>query len=259
MQNYNVQTAIISSASKFPCATFTVAFSLLLFVFIQQPALALTDAPTQQIKETVDKILVILKSNQEAEWTVTRQKISEILQKRFDYARQSRLVLHNHWKELNNEEQNTFISLFSELQKYVYLDKLKQYSDEKVEFTKQKIKNNKALVFSSIANSTENINIVYRLYKKQDQWLVYDVIIDGISLIKNYRKQFSAIIDDESFSGLITKLEKKINTIIEQEKGNKSKTGKYQSYNITILVHSDDDRHGLFSLFKDHQHVAMVL
>ena len=57
------------------------------------------------------------------------------------------------------------------------------------------------------------------MYKKQDQWLVYDVIIDGISLIKNYRKQFSAILDKENFSGLMAKLEEKINTIIEQEKG----------------------------------------
>ena len=129
--------------------------------------------------------------------------------------------MHTHWKEINSEEQNKFISLFSQLQKFVYLDKLKQYSDEKVEFTKQSIKNNKALVFSSIANSTENINIVYRMYKKQDQWFVYDVIIDGISLIKNYRKQFSAIIEEEKFSGLIAKLEEKIDTIIEQEKGNK--------------------------------------
>jgi len=221
MQNYNVQTAIISSASKFPYAKFAVALSLLLFVFVQQPALALTDDPTQQIKESVDKILTILKSNQEAEWTETRQKISETIQERFDYKEQSRLVLHNHWKELNSEEQNTFTSLFSQLQKFVYLDKLKQYSDEKVEFTKQSIKNNKALVFSSIANNTGNINIVYRMYKKQDQWFVYDVIIDGISLVKNYRKQFSAIIEEKKFSGLIAKLEEKIDTIIEQEKGKK--------------------------------------
>lgn len=220
MQKHSVKTINILSTYKPPFFKLFIAFSFLISVLIQNSALALNDDPTQYIKETVDKIVVILKSNQEEEWTLKRQKISEIIQERFDYEQQSKLVLHNKWQELSREEQKEFVSLFSELQKYVYLDKLKQYSDEKVEFTKQNIKNNKALVFSSIESDTDKINIVYRMYRKQDQWFVYDVIIDGISLVKNYRKQFSAIVDEEKFSGLIIKLEEKIDTIAAQEKEN---------------------------------------
>ncbi|MBW1791086.1 MAG: ABC transporter substrate-binding protein [Deltaproteobacteria bacterium] len=165
------------------------------------------------IEETVEKILSILKSNEETEWIKTRQKISEIIQNRFDFQEQSRLVLASHWGKINTEEKEQFISLFSTLQEHVYLNRLEDYSDEKVHFTKQIIKKNKAAVFSAIIQDTEELPIVYRMKRKQDQWFVYDVIIDGVSLVKNYRKQFSAIIEKEKFSGLIEKMEEKIEKI----------------------------------------------
>lgn len=217
MQNYYAQTTKKSSTTKFLLSKFAIVFSLLLFFFFQEAVLALAEDPMGPIEETVEEILLILKSNKETKWIKTRQKISEIIQRRFDFQEQSRLVLANHWKKINTEEKRQFISLFSKLQEHVYLNRLKDYSDEKVHFTKQIIKKNKAVVFSAIIKNTEEIPMVYRMKKKQDKWLVYDVIIDGVSLVKNYRKQFSAIIEKEKFSGLIEKMEEKIEKITTEE------------------------------------------
>jgi phospholipid transport system substrate-binding protein len=210
---------------KFLSLKFTIVFSLLLFFFFQEAVLASVDGPIRPMKETVEEILFILKSDKETEWNKTRQQISKIIQKRFDFQEQSRLVLTNHWKKINTEEKEQFISLFSKLQEHVYLNRLKDYSDEKIHFTKQIVKEEKAAVFSVIINDTEEIPIVYRMKKKQDKWFVYDVIIDGVSLVKNYRKQFSAIIEKEKFSGLIEKMEEKIEKItVEEEKRDAEKS-----------------------------------
>jgi len=223
MQNYHTQTAKKSSTTKFLFPECAIVFFLLLFFFFQE-APALDEDPMGPIEGTVEEILFILRSNEETEWIKTRQKISEIIQNRFDFQEQSRLVLASHWGKINTEEKEKFISLFSKLQEHVYLNRLKDYSDEKVHFTKQIIKKDKAAVFSAIIKDTEEIPIVYRMKKKQDQWFVYDVIIDGVSLVKNYRKQFSAIIEKEKFSGLIEKMEEKIEKIkAEDERRNAEK------------------------------------
>ena len=217
MQNNYTQTAKKSSTTKFLFPGCAIVFSFLFFFFFQEAALALAEDPMGPIEETVEEILFILRSNEETEWIKTRQKISEIIQRRFDFQEQSRLVLASHWGKINTEEKGQFVSLFSKLQEHVYLNRLKDYSDEKVHFTKQIIKKDKAAVFSAIIKDTEEIPIVYRMKKKQDQWFVYDVIIDGVSLVKNYRKQFSAIIEKEKFSGLIEKMEEKIEKIMAED------------------------------------------
>ena len=223
MLNYYTQTTKKSLTAKFLFPLSAIIFSLLFF-FCFQNAHASTENPMGPIEETVEKILSILKSNEETEWIKTRQKISEIIQNRFDFQEQSRLVLASHWGKINTEEKEQFISLFSTLQEHVYLNRLEDYSDEKVHFTKQIIKKDKAAVFSAIIQDTEELPIVYRMKKKQDQWFVYDVIIDGVSLVKNYRKQFSAIIEKEKFSGLIEKMEEKIEKIkAEDERRNAEK------------------------------------
>lgn len=222
MQPYYVQTKNKSSCTEFLLLKFVIIFTLLLFSFFHQTALASEEEPLQPLEETVEKILFILRSNENSDWAKTRQKIYAIIQTRFDFQEQSRLVLASHWKERSTEEKEQFISLFSKHQEHVYLNRLKGYSGEKVQFTKQIIKKEKAAVFSAIIKNTEEIPIVYRVKKKQGKWLVYDMIIDGVSLVKNYRKQFSVIIEKEKFSGLIRKMEEKIAKITAEEESNKA-------------------------------------
>ncbi|MBC8317476.1 MAG: ABC transporter substrate-binding protein [Desulfobulbaceae bacterium] len=206
-----------SSATRLRWPLFTLISSLLFLFFLQETVMASDEDAMQPIEASVEEILFVLNSNKETEWNKTRQKISIIIQKRFDFQEQSRLVLASHWEEITTEEKTQFISLFSTLQEHVYLNRLRDYSDEKVHFTKQIIKEDKAVVFSAIVKDTEEIPIVYRMKKKQNQWFVYDVIIDGVSLVKNYRKQFSSILEKEKFPGLIEKMEEKIEQITAAE------------------------------------------
>jgi phospholipid transport system substrate-binding protein len=196
--------------------------TLFLLVFSYENSVASEENPMQPIQETVEKILDILRSNTESEWVVTRGKISAIIQNRFDFQEQSRLVLANAWAERSAEEKEHFISLFSTLQEHVYLNRLRDYSGETVQFTKQVTKKGKALVFSAIIKDQEEIPIVYRMKKKEGTWLVYDVIIDGVSLVKNYRKQFASILEKESYTDLISQMEEKVKKVTADEENTKA-------------------------------------
>ncbi len=221
MRIYNIHKASQSETKKNHLANLTMVFSLLLLFSFLQTGPALAEDPMEPIEKTVDEILVILQSDREVEWPKKRQRISKIIQKRFDFQEQSRLVLASHWEKITPEEKEQFISLFSDLQEYGFLNRLKNYSDEKVTFTKQLTKGNKAVVYSTIITATEEIPIIYRMKNNQDSWFVYDVIIDGVSIVKNYRQQFSVIMEKEKFPGLIAKMEEKIEQIKTEEKGDK--------------------------------------
>lgn len=198
-----------------PCA---IAFSLLFFLFFMEGAAASEKDPMQPLQKTVEEILLILNSKEETEWTKTREKISVIIRQRFDFQEQSRLVLAREWEKRSAPEKEQFIFLFSKLQEHVYLNRLKDYSGEQVHFNNHIIKDDKAVVFSIIIKDMAETPIVYRMKKKQQKWLVYDVIIDGVSLVKNYRKQFSVIIKNEQYSGLIRQMEEKIEKITVEDK-----------------------------------------
>lgn len=218
MQCTDVHTKNNVSWSRLNLFTIPVMLiSLLLFPTPPETACSMEEEPMPLIQKTVEDILVILRSKQDSEWGKTRQKISAIIQTRFDFQEQSRLVLTGSWEERSPEEKDRFISLFSALQEHVYLNRLKDYSGEEVRFTKQMTKEDKALVFSAIVKDPEEIPIIYRMRKHEEKWLVYDVIIDGVSLVKNYQKQFASILEKETFSGLIRDMEEKIAKITAEE------------------------------------------
>lgn len=203
--------------SNFFLLLFAVTSAFLVILFFMQGAAASEKDPVQPLQKTVEEILAILNADEEEEWLTTREKISVVIRQRFDFQEQSRLVLAREWPKRSAEEKEQFIALFSKLQEHVYLNRLKSYSGEQVQFTRHSIKNGKATVFSVIVKDMAETPIVYRLKKKQQKWLVYDVIIDGVSLVKNYRKQFSVIIRKEHYAGLIRQMEEKIAKISAED------------------------------------------
>lgn len=219
MENYNAYTIKNSAGAKKLFPVFGKVFLLILFFLFLKADLAIAENPMGPIEETVEEILVILKADNKSKWAEKRRGISKIIKNRFDFQEQSRLVLARHWGNLSEVEKRQFISLFSKLQEYVFLNRLQGFSDEEVLFINQKIKGNKAVVLSAVVKETEKIPIVYRMKKNQDNWYVYDVVIDGVSLVKNYRQQFSAIIEREKFAGLIVKMEEQIKRIVAAEEG----------------------------------------
>ena len=135
------------------------------------------------------------------------------IDKIFDFKELSRRTLGKQWKKMSAEQQTEFVQLFRELLQGVYADRLLAYSDQKVLFDKEIIlKKGRAEVQSYLQTSDgKKIPLFYRLTDKSGSWKVYDVIIEGVSMVKNYRTQFRNIIAKESPEKLLEVLRKKVN------------------------------------------------
>ncbi len=136
--------------------------------------------------------------------------LKDIVYPAFDFKKMSRLSLGNHWKKGTKEEQKKFVTLFSELLGENYIDTVIDGIDKyEVTFEKERVRGKKAIVKTLIIQD-DNITVDYRLYNKKGKWQVYDVIIENIGLVSNYRNEFAGIIRKESFAGLIKQTQEKI-------------------------------------------------
>lgn len=154
--------------------------------------------PMETAETEVKKILAVLGDQaltDEVGTTAKKEKLRAIFDDIFEYVVLSKLTLGRNWKKLDTEQQNEFVKLYRKLLDSVYMERLLAYKDEKVVFTKERmISEKRAEVFSNIVTSNKKIPINYRLTLKKNQWKVYDVIIEGVSLVKNYRSQFNSIL-----------------------------------------------------------------
>lgn len=168
--------------------------------------------PTGAVKETVDQVFVVLRDQalkdpgREME---RRAKLEEIIGRRFDYAEMAKRTLASQWKGLSPEQQQEFVTLFQQFLANSYVGNVDGYSGEEVEYLKEREKGEFAEVQTKVVSPKVQIPLDYRLLQKNGEWRVYDVVIDGVSLMKNYRGQFSRIINTSSFEALLEKLRSK--------------------------------------------------
>lgn len=168
--------------------------------------------PTGAVKETVDQVFVVLRDptlKDPAKETERRAKLEEIIGQRFDYAEMAKRTLAAKWKELSSEQQKEFVILFQQFLANSYVGNVDGYSGEQVEYLKEREKGKFAEVQTKVVSPKVQIPLDYRLLKKNGEWWVYDVVIDGVSLMRNYRGQFSRIINSSSFEALLDKLRSK--------------------------------------------------
>lgn len=173
----------------------------------------LASGPQEQIKGTTDKVLSLLTDpNLKGPGKVKerREQILKIVDERFDWEEMARRALARHWKERSTEEKKDFISLFRELLERVYADKVEGYSWNKITYEEERIEGNYALVKMKIFTAKEQIiQVEYRVWKKGDIWLVYDFMVEGVSLVNNYRTQFNEIMTRHSYTELVKRLKAK--------------------------------------------------
>ncbi len=192
--------------------SYTMVSSLLVISLMWLPVVWAASSPTEAVKETIDQVLSMLGDQdlkapgREAE---RRKKLEVIIGKRFDYEEMAKRTLAATWKKLSAEKQEEFVSLFQQFLSQSYAGNIDGYSGEQVEYLKERLKGDFAEVQTKVVSSKVQIPLDYRLLKKNERWGVYDVIIDGVSLTKNYRGQFSRIIKSSSFEGLLEKLRSK--------------------------------------------------
>ena len=164
-----------------------------------------------QVRNTVDSILDILNEENvfEEKWPEKKEEIVALIKERFDFRELSMRALGKHWKKRSLEEKDEFITLFQKVLQNTYIDRLKCYSNEKIVFYKQVVKGKKALVYCAFLRKGGEIPMKYRAKKINDSWLIYDIVIEGVSLVSNYRKQFAQIIKKNQYDGLIAKMKEK--------------------------------------------------
>ena len=170
--------------------------------------------PENKIRQTTDKILSIVAdpalkgpSNGEERKKLIRKAVDE----QFDWAEMARRSLGRHWAERNEMEKKEFIPLFAELVERTYLKKVEGYSGEKVRYEGEAIEGDNATVkVKIVTQKNKDIPVEYRLKKDEKGWLVYDVLIEGVSLVNNYRTQFNSIITQSSYENLMKVLKAKV-------------------------------------------------
>ena len=187
--------------------------NLLLLILIALPLNLYAGPPTDAVKGEVDKILGKLR-DPAFESKSREEKIAgirEIINQIFDWNELSKRTLGRNWKKFNDAQKKEFTDLFSDLLEDVYADRLLAYSDEKVVFEKEtELKKGRVEVASHIATSDgKKIPLNYRTIQKDGKWRVYDVVIEGVSMVKNYRGQFRQILSKKQPEDLLKTLRKK--------------------------------------------------
>jgi phospholipid transport system substrate-binding protein len=186
-----------------------VAFAFALSLALAAPAVA--GPPTDQLKQRVDEVVRVLDDPSLKGKTAARhaavRKISEEI---FDYPDTARRALGPHWNARSPEEQREFVGLFADLLDRAYFSKIDRYQGEKVRYGAETVNGNEATVKTMIVTPAgSEVPVDYRMHQVGGRWLVYDVNIEGVSLVSNYRTQFNKIVQTESYQSLVQKLRAK--------------------------------------------------
>jgi phospholipid transport system substrate-binding protein len=183
-------------------------------VWVALPLSVFSTTPMETIRKEVESVLAILANpalKGEAGREAKRAEIEAAASKLFDFVELSRRSLGLYWNRFKPDEQKEFVNLFKQILADAYVDKITAYTNEKIEFTKEiSLSENIDEVRSVVEARTGEIPIYYRVINKNGQWKVYDVVIEGVSLVENYRTQFREILSDNPPEVLLEILRKKV-------------------------------------------------
>ncbi|HEX6211231.1 MAG TPA: ABC transporter substrate-binding protein [Methylomirabilota bacterium] len=188
-----------------------LVLSLVLSVAPALPAAA--GAPSDQLKAQIDRVLKTLEDpelKKEGKSKDRRIAVRRIANDIFDFSETARRSLGRHWQPRTPAERDEFVGLFSDLLERSYISRVELYGGEKIQFVGDSIEGDQARVQTKLlTKSGSEIPIEYRMHRKAERWLVYDVVIEGVSLIANYRSQFNKIIQTSSYKELVRKMKTK--------------------------------------------------
>ncbi len=172
---------------------------------------AASATPTDDVKKTVDEVVHIvadkeMKKNEGKRRQALKKSISAI----FDYSEMAKRSLGKHWNTRSASEKKQFSELFATLLENSYAGKIESYNNEKIVYIKESVDDQYAEVKSKVVTAArDEFTLDYRLFKENGRWMVYDVVIEGVSLVSNYRSQFNKIITSSGYEKLVKKLQSK--------------------------------------------------
>jgi phospholipid transport system substrate-binding protein len=167
---------------------------------------------TEGLRATIDQVIGVVTDPQYKNDRPTRRaKMKGIIFPKFNFLEMGKRSLgKKRWKERTPEERKAFVGLFGKLLENSYANKLESYSDEKINYIDEIVKGRYAMVKTEVVRKNGTVNVDYKLIESPDEWRVYDIVVEGVSLIKNYRSQFGKIIHNDSFNALMEKLNAKV-------------------------------------------------
>jgi len=196
------------------CCSQSLLSLMLLAAVAAAPVGVRAGEPTDQIRQTTDKILAIVQNpamkgaDKEAE---RQNQMRKAVDGRFDWTTMAKSAMGRNWRELNEAQRKEFSSLFSDLIEKTYMSRIESYSGEKIQYKSEKVDGPYGQVDVVIVTLRgTDIPVSYRVLKKGAEWMVYDVNIEGVSLVNNYRSQISSILNSSNYANLISRLKTKI-------------------------------------------------
>jgi len=172
--------------------------------------------PTAAIKTTIKQMFVILNDEElktPGRAEERRQQLEKVIGNRIAYDEMAKRSLGPQWAQLNEEERQEFVRLYAQLLRDTYSSRFDRYSDEKVEFLQETLQGDYAEVRTRLTSSKFTLDVDYRMLQRAGDWRVYDIVVDGISLVHSYREQFNKIIRTYSYEELVAKLRQKTGEI----------------------------------------------
>jgi phospholipid transport system substrate-binding protein len=168
-------------------------------------------SPKVEISETINLIIAICEATpNEAQKSSRRAKLRDLINPKFNFAEMSKRSLGSNWNEITPEQQKEFTDVFSELLARTYLSKIETVKPGMVKVESENLDANKAVVKTIVTSKGDNFPIDYKLMFTDGRWQVYDVVIENIGLVANYRNEFAGIIRKDTFAGLMQRLRQKI-------------------------------------------------
>ncbi|MFQ5897477.1 MAG: phospholipid-binding protein MlaC [Candidatus Methylomirabilia bacterium] len=210
------------TAQKTLCvATFGVSAAFLLVGAVARDVRA--GAPTEQLKHSVDKAIKLLQDPElkaEGKLKERRAAIRKVANETFDFTETARRSLARHWRERSTREREEFVRLFGDLLERAYFSRIDQYGGERVIYLGESLDGDRTTVRTKvITKQGTEVPVDYRMHRRGGRWLVYDVVVEGVSLIRNYRSQLSKIIRKSSYEDLVKRLKAKQAKYREREAG----------------------------------------
>ena len=169
--------------------------------------------PTEQIRSTVDRAILVLKDPRlkpAAKTKERRDQLKQILFTRFDFTEMAKRALGADWRRRTPKEQEEFVQLFTELLEHAYADIIESYTEDKIIYVGEKLDGNYADVASKVlASNGAEYSLNYKAHLVNSEWRVYDVIAENISVVNNFRSQFNRVIAKSSYEELVRRLKEK--------------------------------------------------
>jgi phospholipid transport system substrate-binding protein len=179
-------------------------------LWVGAPASADAGAPTDQLKVSVEQIVKVLEDpalKPEAKLKERRAAIRKEAEVVFDFSETAKRALGRHWQGLPEKDRQEFTGLFTDLIERAYISKIERYSGERIAYAGEAVDGALATVRTRfVTKQGTEIPVDYRMQQRGDRWLVYDVSVEGVSLINNYRTQFDKIIQTSSYAELVRKM-----------------------------------------------------